>query len=128
MPVIEDMLALGWGRVINISSVNGQRGAFGQANYAASKAGIIHGFTKSLALEFAKENITVNTVSPGYLNTRMVQKVPADVLQQRILPEIPVGRLGEPDEVALLVAYLASERAAFITGANLSINGGQHMF
>lgn len=127
MPVIEDMLALGWGRVINISSVNGQRGAFGQANYAASKAGI-HGFTKSLALEFAKENITVNTVSPGYLNTRMVQKVPADVLQQRILPEIPVGRLGEPDEVALLVAYLASERAAFITGANLSINGGQHMF
>ena len=128
MPVIEDMLALGWGRVINISSVNGQRGAFGQANYAASKAGIIHGSTKSLALEFAKENITVNTVLPGYLNTRMVQKVPADVLQQRILPEIPVGRLGEPDEVALLVAYLASERAAFITGANLSINGGQHMF
>ena len=127
MPVIEDMLALGWGRVINISSVNGQRGAFGQANCAASKAGI-HGFTKSLALEFAKENITVNTVLPGYLNTRMVQKVPADVLQQRILPEIPVGRLGEPDEVALLVAYLASERAAFITGGNLSINGGQHMF
>ena len=125
--VIEDMLTLGWGRVVNISSVNGQRGAFGQANYAASKAGI-HGFTKSLALEFAKKNITVNTVSPGYLRTKMVEKVSPQVLQERILPEIPLGRLGDPDEVAQLVAYLASERAAFITGANLSINGGQHMY
>lgn len=125
--VIEDMLSLGWGRIVNISSVNGQRGAFGQANYAASKAGI-HGFTKSLALEFAKKNITVNTVSPGYLRTRMVEKVSAEVMQERILPEIPLGRLGDPDEVAQLVAYLASERAAFITGANLSINGGQHMY
>ena len=125
--VIEDMIALGWGRIVNISSVNGQRGAFGQANYAAAKAGV-HGFTKSLALEFARKNITVNTVSPGYLHTRMVEKVSAQVLQDRILPEIPVGRLGEPDEVAQLVAYLASERAAFITGANLSINGGQHMY
>jgi len=125
--VIEDMLALGWGRIVNISSVNGQRGSFGQANYAASKAGI-HGFTKSLALEFAKKNITVNTVSPGYLRTRMVEKVPQQVMQERILPEIPLGRLGDPDEVAQLVAYLASERAAFITGANLSINGGQHMY
>lgn len=125
--VIEDMLALGWGRIVNISSVNGQRGAFGQANYAASKAGI-HGFTKSLALEFAKKGITVNTVSPGYLRTRMVEKVPAQVMQERILPEIPLGRLGEPDEIAQLVAYLVSERAAFVTGANLSINGGQHMF
>ena len=125
--VIEDMITLGWGRIVNISSVNGQRGAFGQANYAASKAGI-HGFTKSLALEFAKKNITVNTVSPGYLRTKMVEKVSPQVLQERILPEIPLGRLGEPDEVAQLVAYLASDRAAFITGANLSINGGQHMY
>lgn len=125
--VIEDMITLGWGRVINISSVNGQRGAFGQANYAASKAGI-HGFSKSLALEFAKKNITVNTVSPGYLHTRMTEQVPQQVMQERILPEIPVGRMGEPDEVAQLVAYLASDRAAFITGSNLSINGGQHMF
>ena len=125
--VIEDMLSLGWGRIVNISSVNGQRGAFGQANYAASKAGI-HGFTKSLALEFAGKHITVNTVSPGYLHTRMVEKVPPQVLQDRILPQIPVGRLGDPAEVAELVAYLASERAAFVTGANLSINGGQHMY
>ncbi|MDL2337602.1 MAG: acetoacetyl-CoA reductase [Pseudomonadota bacterium] len=125
--VIEDMLTLGWGRIVNISSVNGQRGAFGQANYAASKAGM-HGFTKSLALEFAKKGITVNTVSPGYLRTPMVTKMPPDVLEQRILPEIPLGRLGEPAEVAELVAYLASERACFVTGANLSINGGQHMF
>ena len=124
--VIEDMLALGWGRIVNISSVNGQRGAFGQANYAASKAGI-HGFTKSLAVEFGRKGITVNTVSPGYLHTAMVDKVPADVLASKILPEIPVGRLGEPDEVAQLVAHLASERGAFINGADLSINGGQHM-
>ena len=125
--VINDMIALGWGRIINISSVNGQRGAFGQANYAASKAGI-HGFTKSLALEFAKNNITVNTISPGYLNTSMVEKISPTIMKERILPEIPLGRLGDPDEVANLVTYLASERAAFITGANLSINGGQHMF
>jgi acetoacetyl-CoA reductase len=124
--VIEDMLALGWGRVVNISSVNGQRGAFGQANYAASKAGI-HGFTKTLALEFAKKNITVNTISPGYLDTAMVRKVSPEILQQRILPEIPLGRLGDPDEVAQLVAFLASPGAAFINGANLAINGGQHM-
>jgi acetoacetyl-CoA reductase len=125
--VIEDMLLLGWGRIVNISSVNGQRGAFGQANYAASKAGI-HGFTKSLALEFASKNITVNTVSPGYLRTAMVEKVPTQVLQEKIVPQIPLGRLGEPAEVAELVAYLASERAAFVTGANFSINGGQHMY
>ncbi|WP_159914659.1 acetoacetyl-CoA reductase [Pantoea sp. 18069] len=125
--VIEDMLSLGWGRIINISSVNGQRGAFGQANYAASKAGI-HGFTKSLAMEFSGRHITVNTVSPGYLRTRMTEKVPPDVMEQRILPEIPVGRLGDPVEVAELVAYLASEHAGFVTGADLSINGGQHMY
>ena len=125
--VIEDMLTLGWGRIINISSVNGQRGAFGQSNYAASKAGM-HGFTKSLALEFAKKGITVNTVSPGYLRTPMVTNMAAEVLEQRVLPEIPLGRLGEPDEVAELVSFLASERATFITGANMAINGGQHMF
>jgi acetoacetyl-CoA reductase len=125
-PVIEDMLAAGWGRIVNISSVNGQRGAFGQSNYAASKAGI-HGFTKSLAIEFASKGITVNTVSPGYLRTAMVEKVPPEVLQARILPQIPAGRLGEPDEVAQLVGYLVSERAGFVNGANMAINGGQHM-
>jgi acetoacetyl-CoA reductase len=124
--VVEDLVALGWGRIVNIASVNGQRGAFGQTNYAASKAGV-HGFTKSLALELARKNVTVNTVSPGYLRTAMVEKVPAQVLQERILPEIPLARLGEPDEVAQLVAYLVSEGAAFVTGADLSINGGQHM-
>jgi acetoacetyl-CoA reductase len=125
-PVIEDMLAAGWGRIVNISSVNGQRGAFGQANYAASKAGI-HGFTKTLAIEFASKGITVNTVSPGFLRTAMVEKVPKEVLESRILPQIPAGRLGEPDEVAQLVGYLVSEHGAFVNGANLAINGGQHM-
>jgi len=125
-PVIEDMLAARWGRIVNISSVNGQRGAFGQANYAASKAGL-HGFTKSLAVEFASKGITVNTVSPGFLRTAMVEKVPKDVLESRILPLIPAGRLGEPAEIAKLVGYLASDAAGFVNGANLSINGGQHM-
>jgi acetoacetyl-CoA reductase len=125
-PVIEDMLAAKWGRIVNVSSVNGQRGAFGQANYAASKAGI-HGFTKSIAIEFARKGITVNTVSPGYLRTAMTDKVPAEIMESRILPQIPAGRLGEPAEVAELIAYLVSERGAFVTGANLAINGGQHM-
>jgi acetoacetyl-CoA reductase len=124
--VLDGMLETGWGRIINISSVNGQKGAFGQANYAAAKAGV-HGFTKALALEVARKGITVNTVSPGYLRTKMVTKVPQDILETKILPEIPVGRLGEPDEVAGLVAYLASDEAGFVTGANLAINGGQHM-
>jgi acetoacetyl-CoA reductase len=124
--VIEDMVTLGWGRIVDISSVNAHRGAFGQANYAASKAGI-HGFTKSLAVEFASKGITVNTISPGFLRTAMVEKVPPEILASRILPQIPVGRLGDPDEVAQLVAFLASERGAFITGADLAINGGQHM-
>ena len=123
---IEPMIAQRWGRIINISSVNGQKGAFGQCNYAAAKAGL-HGFTKSSALELARHGITVNTVSPGYLNTAMVRQVPADILEKKILPQIPVGRLGEPAEVAGLVAYLSSQEAAFITGANLAINGGQHM-
>ena len=123
---LEPMLAQKWGRIVNISSVNGQKGAIGQANYAAAKAGM-HGFTKSLALEVARHGITVNTVSPGYLRTRMVEQVPAEVMQGKILPQIPMGRLGEPDEVAALVAYLSSEEAGFMTGANLAINGGQHM-
>jgi acetoacetyl-CoA reductase len=125
--VLDGMVERKWGRIINISSVNGQKGAFGQTNYAAAKAGI-HGFTKSLALEVAKKGVTVNTVSPGYLRTQMVLKVPDGILQSKILPEIPMGRLGEPDEVAGLVAYLASPQAAFVTGANIAINGGQHMF
>ncbi len=123
---IEPMLKQRWGRIVNISSVNGQKGAFGQANYAAAKAGM-HGFTKAAALELARHNITVNTVSPGYLRTKMVLQVPPDIMETKILPQIPVGRLGEPAEVAGLIAYLVSDDAAFVTGANLAINGGQHM-
>jgi acetoacetyl-CoA reductase len=123
---IEPMMAQHAGRIINISSVNGQAGAFGQANYSAAKAGM-HGFTKALALEMARYGITVNTVSPGYLRTKMVEQVPPEIMQQKILPQIPLGRLGEPSEIAALVAYLASDEAAFITGANIAINGGQHM-
>ncbi|MES2019276.1 MAG: acetoacetyl-CoA reductase [Pseudomonadota bacterium] len=123
---VEVMMAQQWGRIINISSVNGQKGAFGQTNYAASKAGM-HGFTKAAALELARHGITVNTVSPGYLRTKMVMQVPDEIMQTKILPQIPVGRLGEPAEVAALVRYLSSEDAAFVTGANIAINGGQHM-
>ena len=124
--VLEPMLKQKWGRIINISSANGQKGAFGQANYAAAKAGM-HGFTKALALEVARHGITVNTVSPGYLRTAMVTAVPTHILESKILPQSPMGRLGEPGEVAALVAYLASDVAAFVTGANIAINGGQHM-
>jgi len=123
---IEPMMAQQWGRIINISSVNAQKGAFGQANYAAAKAGM-HGFTKAAALELARHGITVNTVSPGYLRTKMVMQVPDDIMSNKILPQIPVGRLGEPAEVAALIAYLASQEAGFVTGANIAINGGQHM-
>ncbi|MGH8634582.1 MAG: beta-ketoacyl-ACP reductase [Burkholderiales bacterium] len=126
-PVCDGMVDRGWGRIINISSINGQKGAFGQTNYSAAKAGM-HGFTKALALEVARKGVTVNSVSPGYIGTRMVLAVPKDVLDAKIIPQIPVGRLGTPEEVAALVAYLCSEEAAFITGANLAINGGQHMF
>ncbi len=125
--VMDGMVERGWGRIINISSVNGTKGAFGQTNYAAAKAGM-HGFTKSLALEVAKKGVTVNTISPGYIGTKMVMAIPQDVLESKILPQIPLSRLGKPEEVAGLVAYLASEEAAFVTGANISINGGQHMF
>jgi acetoacetyl-CoA reductase len=125
--VMDGMTDRGWGRVINISSVNGQKGAFGQTNYAAAKAGM-HGFTKSLALEVAKKGVTVNTISPGYIGTKMVMAIPQDVLDSKILPLIPQSRLGKPNEIAGLVAYLSSDEAAFVTGANIAINGGQHMF
>ncbi len=124
--VCDGMVDRGWGRVINISSVNGQKGAFGQTNYSAAKAGM-HGFTKALALEVARKGVTVNTISPGYIGTSMVTAIPKEVLDTKIIPQIPMGRLGKPEEVAGLVAYLASEEAAFLTGANIAINGGQHM-
>jgi acetoacetyl-CoA reductase len=124
--VCEGMVERGWGRIINISSVNGQKGAFGQTNYSAAKAGM-HGFTKALSLEVARKGVTVNTISPGYIGTKMVMAIPREVLDSKIIPQIPIGRLGKPEEVAGLVAYLASEEAAFVTGANIAINGGQHM-
>jgi len=126
-PVCDGMTERGWGRIINISSINGQKGAFGQTNYSAAKAGM-HGFTKALALETARRGVTVNTVSPGYIGTKMVLAVPKDVLDTKIIPQIPVGRLGRPEEVAALVAYLCTEEAGFVTGANFAINGGQHMY
>ena len=125
--VVDAMSDRGWGRVINVSSVNGSKGAFGQTNYSAAKAGV-HGFTKALALEVAKQGVTVNTISPGYIGTKMVTAIPQEILDSKILPQIPVNRLGKPEEIAGLVAYLASDEAAFVTGANISINGGQHMY
>ena len=125
--VMEGMVERKWGRVINVASVNGQKGAFGQTNYSAAKAGM-HGFTKALALEVAKQGVTVNTISPGYIGTKMVTAIPQEILDSKILPQIPVNRLGKPEEIAGLVAYLASDEAAFVTGANISINGGQHMY
>ena len=124
-PVIEGMRARKFGRVINISSINGQKGQFGQVNYSAAKAGDI-GFTKALALENAKAGITVNVICPGYINTEMVQAVPKDVLEKNVIPQIPVNRLGEPEEIARAVVFLAADEAGFITGATLSINGGQY--
>jgi acetoacetyl-CoA reductase len=125
--VMDGMVDRAWGRVINVSSVNGQKGAFGQTNYSAAKAGI-HGFTKALALEVARKGVTINTISPGYIGTKMVTAIPKEILDSKILPQIPIGRLGKPDEVAGLIIYLCSEEAAFVTGANISINGGQHMY
>jgi len=124
--VADGMVDRNWGRIINISSVNGQKGAFGQTNYSAAKAGM-HGFTKALSLEVARKGVTVNTISPGYIGTQMVMAIPKEVLDSKIIPQIPMGRLGKPEEVAGLVAYLSSEEAAFVTGANIAINGGQHM-
>ena len=125
-PVIEGMRARKFGRIVNISSVNGQKGQMGQSNYSASKAAEI-GFTKALAQESARNGITVNAVCPGYINTEMVQAVPKDVLEKSILPQIPIGRLGEPEEIARCVVFLISDDAGLITGATLTANGGQYM-
>ena len=124
--VIDSMMERGWGRIINISSVNAIRGQFGQTNYAAAKAGIL-GFTKSLAQEVVKKGVTVNAISPGYVQTEMVMAIREDV-RQKIVSEIPAGRLAMPEEVADAVAFLASENSAYITGTNLSVNGGLHMY
>ena len=124
-PVIEGMRARKWGRIIQISSINGQKGQYGQANYAAAKAGM-HGFTISLAQENAKFGITVNTVSPGYIGTDMVMAVPEEI-REKIVAQIPTGRLGTPDEIAYAVGFFIPDEAGWITGANLSANGGQYM-
>jgi acetoacetyl-CoA reductase len=123
--VIEGMRERGWGRIINISSINGQKGQAGQTNYSAAKAGMI-GFTKALALENAKKGVTVNCIAPGYIDTEMVQAVPENVLQG-IISQIPVGRLGRDYEIADMVAFLAGEHAGYVTGSTLSLNGGQYM-
>jgi acetoacetyl-CoA reductase len=125
-PVIEGMRSRKFGRIINISSINGQKGQFGQTNYSAAKAGEL-GFTKALAQESARAGITVNAICPGYIATEMVKAVPKDVLEKNILPLIPLGRLGEPEEVARCVVFLASDDAGLITGSTLSANGGQVM-
>ncbi len=124
--VIEAMREAGFGRIINIGSINGQKGQMGQANYAAAKAGLV-GFTKSLAQENAFKGITVNAIAPGYIATEMVRAVSEEVLNTKILPYIPVGRLGEPEEVARCVVFLAADEAGFITGSTLTVNGGQYM-
>ncbi len=124
--VIEGMRSRGYGRVISISSVNGQKGQMGQANYSAAKSGVF-GFTKAVAQENAFKGVTVNAVSPGYIATEMVRAVPEEILKTKILPLIPVGRLGEPEEIARCVVFLAAEEAGFITGSTLSANGGQYM-
>lgn len=123
--VWEGMRARKFGRVINISSINGQKGQMGQVNYSASKAGDI-GFTKALAQEGARAGITVNVICPGYIATEMVKAVPADVMEKSILPQIPVGRLGEPSEIARAVVFLAADEAGFITGSTITANGGQY--
>ncbi len=125
-PVWEGMRARKFGRIVNISSINGQKGQMGQVNYSAAKAGDI-GFTKALAQEGARAGITVNAICPGYINTEMVQAVPKDVLEKNILPQIPVGRLGEPEEIARCVVFLAADEAGFITGSTLTANGGQYI-
>jgi len=123
--VIDGMMERGWGRVVNISSVNALKGQFGQTNYSAAKAGM-HGFSKALAQEVVKKGVTVNTLSPGYVNTDMVRAIKPEILQN-IIASIPMGRLAEPEEIAGLISYLCSEEAGYITGANISINGGLHM-
>ena len=124
-PALNGMIERGYGRIINVASINGQKGQIGQTNYSAAKAGM-HGFTKALAQEVANKGITVNTVSPGYIATEMVMAVP-EAIRDKIIAQIPVGRLGRPEEIAAAIAYLVSDEAAFITGSDLSINGGQYM-
>tara|TARA_R110002124_G_scaffold152805_7_gene319695 strand:+ start:1775 stop:2557 length:783 start_codon:yes stop_codon:yes gene_type:complete len=124
-PIIDTMLEKGYGRIINISSINGQKGQFGQSNYSAAKAGM-HGFTKALAQEVARKGITVNTISPGYIATEMVMAVPEEV-RNSIIAQIPLGRFGKPEEIAHIVGFLVSEGASFITGANITANGGHYM-
>jgi acetoacetyl-CoA reductase len=124
-PLIEGMRARRFGRIVNISSINGQKGQIGQVNYSAAKAGEL-GFTKALAQETARFGITVNAICPGYVNTEMVQAVPKEVLEKSIIPQIPIGRLGKPEEVARCVLFLVSDEAGFITGATLTANGGQY--
>jgi acetoacetyl-CoA reductase len=124
--VFPGMRSRKWGRIVNIGSINGQAGQYGQVNYAAAKSGI-HGFTKALAQEGARAGVTVNAIAPGYIDTDMVAAVPADVLE-KIVAKIPVGRLGQASEIARGVAFLCSEEAGFVTGSTLSINGGQHMY
>lgn len=123
--VVNDMLANQWGRIVNISSINGEKGQFGQANYSAAKAGM-YGFTKAVAQEVAGKGVTVNTVSPGYIATSMIMDVPEEIREQ-IRQGIPVGRFGEPSDIARVVSFLAADQAGFITGANISANGGQYM-
>ena len=123
--VIDDMVDRGWGRIVNISSVNGEKGQFGQTNYSAAKAGM-HGFSMALAQELATKGVTVNTVSPGYIGTDMVKAIRPDVLE-KIVATVPVKRLGEPSEIASIIAWLASEEGGYATGADFSVNGGLHM-
>lgn len=125
-PVIDGMRARSWGRIIVISSINGQKGQMGQVNYSAAKAGDI-GFVKALAQENANKGITVNAITPGYIGTEMVQAIDPEILKTKIIPQIPVGRLGKPEEIARAVVFLASEEGGFITGSTLAINGGQYM-
>jgi acetoacetyl-CoA reductase len=124
--VIEGMRERNFGRIVNISSINGQKGQMGQTNYSAAKAGEL-GFTKALAQENARKGITVNAICPGYIGTEMVRAVPKEVLEKNILPQIPVGRLGEPEEIARCVIFLASDQSGFITGSTLTANGGQYL-
>ncbi len=124
--IIEGMIEKKWGRIINISSVNGQKGQFGQTNYATAKSGM-YGFSKSLALEVAKKGITVNCISPGYIATSMVMAIKEEI-REKIVAQIPVGRLGTPEEIGKMVSYLSSDNAEYVTGANMAINGGLHMY
>jgi acetoacetyl-CoA reductase len=121
-----NMRTRGWGRIVNVGSVNGQGGQIGQVNYAAAKSGI-HGFTKSLAMEGARYGVTANAIAPGYIATEMLATIPENVME-KIVAQIPIGRLGQPDEIARGVEFLTSDNASFITGSTLSINGGQHMY